>query len=183
MISTILNGNAFSNDTGFEQYVADYAGQLQGQKHEVRVHTLRDMDIKFCIGCWTCWWKTPGLCVHKDDMEKIYRDVVKSDLLILAAPLVVGFPSVLLKKTQDRLIPLLLSYMEIDQGEFHHRKRYDNYPKLGVLVSRENDTDEEDLRIVEDIYKRFAVNFKTEVAFFHTTEKPVEELVNETGGI
>jgi hypothetical protein len=118
-----------------------------------------------------------------DDMERIYYDYVASDFVVLAAPLVTGFPSVELKKTQDRLIPLLISYMEIAKGEVHHRKRYDSYPVLGLVVGREPDTDERDLRIVCDIYQRFSINFKTELKFCTTTDVSPQEAVHEISGI
>ena len=35
---------------------------------EVEVANLREKKIKNCIGCFTCWTKTPGECVHKDDI-------------------------------------------------------------------------------------------------------------------
>ena len=180
---TILTGNKKSADANFEQYISDYSYELINRGHNVWRHNLREMDISFCTGCWTCWWKTPGRCAFKDDMEKIYYDCVASDLAVLAAPLVAGFPSVELKKTQDRLIPLLISYMEIAKGEIHHRKRYDRYPTLGLIVGKEADTDQDDLRIVSDIYQRFAINFKTELKFCTTTEVTPKEAANEVSDI
>ena len=35
---------------------------------EVEIVKLREKTIKNCIGCFTCWTKTPGKCIHKDDM-------------------------------------------------------------------------------------------------------------------
>ena len=35
---------------------------------EVEVVALREKSIKNCIGCLTCWTKTPGTCIHKDNM-------------------------------------------------------------------------------------------------------------------
>lgn len=37
---------------------------------EVEVVDLRKKSIKQCIGCFTCWTKTPGVCIHKDDMTQ-----------------------------------------------------------------------------------------------------------------
>jgi hypothetical protein len=62
------------------------------------------------------------------------------------------------------------------QGEIHHKKRYDSYPKLGILLEKSKDTDEEDIRIITDIYKRFALNFKTELCFSGVTETDIEEV-------
>ncbi|MBN1347904.1 hypothetical protein JXJ21_00705, partial [candidate division KSB1 bacterium] len=80
--------------------------------------------------------------------------------------------------TQDKLIPLLHPYLEIVQHEFHHRKRYDAYPRLGVIVGEENGTDETDLEIIHDIYKRFALNFRTELVFMKVCSQPIEEVTH-----
>ena len=37
---------------------------------EVEVVELRKRKVNNCIGCFTCWTKTPGVCIHKDDMTK-----------------------------------------------------------------------------------------------------------------
>lgn len=36
---------------------------------KVEIINLREKTIKNCIGCFTCWTKTPGKCLHKDDMS------------------------------------------------------------------------------------------------------------------
>ena len=43
---------------------------MQEAGAEVEVVNLREKKIKYCIGCFTCWTKTPGNCIHKDDMTK-----------------------------------------------------------------------------------------------------------------
>ena len=35
---------------------------------EVEVVNLREKTGRNCIGCFTCFTKTPGVCGHKDDM-------------------------------------------------------------------------------------------------------------------
>ncbi len=43
---------------------------MQEAGADVEVVNLREKKIKYCIGCFTCWTKTPGKCIHKDDMTK-----------------------------------------------------------------------------------------------------------------
>ncbi|HEY9073253.1 MAG TPA: flavodoxin family protein [Desulfobaccales bacterium] len=49
---------------------------------------LRDYKIKHCLGCFSCWTKTPGRCVQKDDMaEELFGRYLAADLAVLATPL------------------------------------------------------------------------------------------------
>ena len=137
------------------------------------------MDIKPCIGCWNCWAKTPGVCVHKDDMHQILKHVNHNDLMIFAVPFAMGFMHSLGKTVQERLIPLLLPYSEIVMGEFHHVLRYGVSPEIAYLYKPEPDTDEEDIQINKDIFERFSLNFRTNVIFFHSIKKPAAEIIHE----
>ncbi|MGE5404557.1 MAG: flavodoxin family protein [Candidatus Saccharibacteria bacterium] len=74
------------------------------QGAEVKIIKLKDMDIKDCLGCLSCWWKTPGSCVQKDDMAQIVDDINQSDVEIWATPLYFWGPSALLKRWLDRCI-------------------------------------------------------------------------------
>ncbi len=43
---------------------------------------LRQTSVKNCVGCWTCWWKTPGKCIFHD-LEDFYRNYINADKVIL----------------------------------------------------------------------------------------------------
>ncbi len=171
---TMMNGNGTPQNGGFDEYVAGLAAKLTGEGHTVTVFTLRDMDIKFCTGCFGCWMKTPGQCVAKDASHDVCRAVINGDFLLWAAPLRMGFPDATLKKMMDKSIPLIHPYFVVDHGEAHHRPRYDRYPRIGLLTQKEADTDAEDLRIVGDIFSRTALNMKSRLEFAFTTEQSVD---------
>jgi len=147
--------------------------------HTQRIN-IRELNINFCIGCWDCWVKTPGKCTIKDEMQYIHKAVINSEHVIFLSPLKMGFISTEMKKVQERLIPLLLPNIDIVEGEFHHKKRYDKYPKLSLLMLREIDTTDEDIKINQDIFKRFALNFRSEVLFSTTYGYQYEEIIYET---
>jgi multimeric flavodoxin WrbA len=162
---TILNGDPNFKTSQFSKNIGDVVAKM-GQKNAITTYNLAEMDLHFCTGCWSCWWKTPGLCAIKDDADIIFRSAMNCDLLVFASPLIAGFTSAELKKITDRLIVLLHPYIQLIDGECHHRKRYPKYPDLGVLLAKEPDTDEEDLSIVRDVYDRLAINFHSKVAMF-----------------
>jgi hypothetical protein len=47
----------------------------------------------------------------------------------------------------------------------HHQKRYKKYPDFGLLLKKEEDTDDLDIKIIKDIYDRIAINFHSKVQF------------------
>ncbi len=119
----------------------------------------------------------------RDDSALVCRAVINSDLTIFASPVIMGYTSALLKKAQDRLLPLLRPYLEVHQGEMHHRARYDRRPRLALLVEPEPDTDAEDIAIIiEGVYRRNAINLQSSLAFAKSTMEPVEAIANATGG-
>ena len=140
---------------------------------------ISERTIRFCTGCFNCWWKHPGRCIHSDDMPRIYSEILKSDLVVFASPLSAGLPSWRIKTLQDRLIPLLHPYIELRQGECHHRKRYDRYPDVALLVGKEPDTGDEDLNILEDLYRRFTLNFHAGLKGILDLDRPNEEIYRE----
>lgn len=174
----MLNGNPDGNNAAFDGYLSDLKSRLEERGHSVDLLCLREMDFRFCVGCFGCWVKTPGMCVSRDASHDVDRRVINSDLVLFASPLLMGFPSAVLKKTQDKLIGLVHPFIELVEGECHHIKRYERYPYLGVLVEPEADTDEEDLEIVKDIYQRTSLNFKSTLRLFETTERPASEVAD-----
>lgn len=179
----ILDGDMSSKNEAFKRYIE--ALSLEGSlKCEIEHIRLNELDLNYCTGCWSCWWKTPGKCAIRDDGEIVFKSVINADFVLFASPLSAGFTSSLLKMITDRLIVLLHPYIQMIHKESHHRKRYEHYPKIGLLLEKEHDTDEEDVEIISDIYKRFAINFHSELVFVKLMdEHNMEDIIYETCNI
>ncbi len=88
---------------------------------QVRVFFPHLMNISYCKGCLTCWFKTPCICDIDDDMGLIKEEIEKSDLLILASPVYVDGFSAQTKTVLDRSISLLDPLISIDEeGHCRH---------------------------------------------------------------
>jgi len=48
---------------------------------------LAKKKINPCIGCFSCYAKTPGKCIYDDDMDQLTEKIKASDMLALATPL------------------------------------------------------------------------------------------------
>lgn len=90
---------------------------------------LAKMTVKDCMGCWNCWMKTPGRCVHQD-LNTFYTKYLKADKVIIFSKVAKGFVSGNLKTLFDRMIPLFLPYVELTTGESRHVPRYEKYPDI-----------------------------------------------------
>jgi multimeric flavodoxin WrbA len=158
-------------------YLTQLKTALESAGHRVTQLDLRTLPLRYCVGCWGCWVKTPGECVNRDASLEMDRAVINADFVLWAAPLKMGFPSELLKRAIDKHLPLIHPYMVVNHGEAHHLKRYASYPRIGLLLQKEASTDERDLQIVTDTYCRTALNFKSRLEFALTSEIPTKELI------
>ncbi|MCJ7715833.1 MAG: NAD(P)H-dependent oxidoreductase [Anaerolineales bacterium] len=174
---TVLNGNP--EQSKFDNYLLNLKSILEDQNHQVTLLDLRELSLKYCIGCFDCWSKTPGVCESDKASQIMDRAIINSDFTLWAGPLIMGFPAALLKMAFDKHLPLIHPYMVVDQHEAHHLKRYEQYPRVGMLVEKEADTDQQDLLIVRDVFSRTALNFKSKLDFAETTDLAERELAEK----
>lgn len=173
---TILNGNPPNGSTIFDTYMDSLTKQLEGEQHSVTLHNLKKMDLKYCVGCFGCWVKTPGECITPDDGVILRQLVIASDLLIWASPLIMGYVSNLLKRAMDKSIPLLMPYIDPVNAEVHHAGRYIHYPLTGLIYEPESDSDENDRQLLENLFARTSLNFRSRITFCQDTATPVNEM-------
>ncbi len=127
----------------------------------LKIIALREQSINKCIGCWSCWVKTPGRCVMKDQMADSYNDYVNSDTVILVMDTAQGFINYQAKAFLDRTIPHYHPYIEMVDGECLHVARYERYPDMVFYFDPQGLTDQED-QVTEDYLYRTAYHFRSE---------------------
>jgi len=66
-----LNSSPRSNgQSKTEQMMLQLVKGMTEAGASVEVINLREKRIRNCTGCFTCWTRTPGVCVLKDDMTQ-----------------------------------------------------------------------------------------------------------------
>lgn len=95
---------------------------------------LNSKKIKPCLGCYTCWVKTPGTCIIKDDQEDLLKKCDRADTLVLATPLYVDGMTSQTKTFVDRLIPVAKPEFMLVEGHCRHPSRGDGFKNL-LLIS------------------------------------------------
>lgn len=116
-------------------------------------HTEK-MKIAPCIGCNSCWLRTPGICALKDDYEQILKAFLQYDTTIFISNTSLGFISYKTKNTVDRMLPLVTMYTHIVDGQMRHIPRYQKKFRFGLVYSGAAD-----IPYMEQWLERFALNF------------------------
>ena len=110
------------------------------------IDTMR-VDVKPCLGCYACWFQTPGKCIQHDDMAQILEKLLASDLVIWSTPLYCYSVPSNLKALYDRLIPLGSHTQEVDKtGGTYHPGRQEIKTNIMLICgcgfpNRENNTE------------------------------------------
>lgn len=105
------------------------------QMEEIAVNRL---NIRPCLGCFSCWNKTPGKCCIQDDMQEVISKLLWADVTIFSFPLYYFSVPGGLKNLIDRQLPIVLPFMveRGDQvGNGSHPARYDMSGKKTVVIS------------------------------------------------
>ena len=153
----ILDGgpSVESATTGASETLVELLGE---RGWTATIYTLRDLAIAPCLGCFSCWVKTPGVCIIDDVAREIARTAIGSELLAFVTPITFGGYSSELKKGIDRMIPLILPYFTFVGSEVHHIRRYPKAPNiLGVGILPRPDEEQE--RIFRTLIRRNSINY------------------------
>lgn len=84
---------------------------LEGMKEagsDVEVFYTRKLKIGPCNGDLSCWFKNPGTCSQKDDMQMLLPKLKEADIIVWASPVYYAGVTGPLKNLMDRQLPLYL---------------------------------------------------------------------------
>jgi len=119
---------------------------------ETTKHYITDLNIKGCMGCFNCWTKTPGKCIHDDDVDMIIQQYAESDLLILATPIYNGTVTHYLQKLMERFLPTALPYQVKHGEETRHPRRIQIKPPETVLIATAGFPDHQAFNNAKQLY-------------------------------
>lgn len=99
VLSTSLRTNSNS-----ESLAKSFVDGAKDSGNEVKYISLKNKDIRFCIGCLAC--QKTGHCVIKDDVVDIMNSVLEADVVVWATPVYYYEMSGQMKTLIDRLNPM-----------------------------------------------------------------------------
>lgn len=133
MKALLINGSPKGSRSNTYQLSKAFLAGLNAD--EVRECCVRDLEIKPCLGCFSCWNKTPGTCCLSDDMGGVIEDLLWADVIIWSFPLYYFNVPGPLKNLIDRQLPMVLPFMTADSESGSHPTRYDMSGKRYVVIS------------------------------------------------
>ncbi|MFW6080896.1 MAG: flavodoxin family protein [Desulfosalsimonas sp.] len=126
----ILQASPRKKGTSKTEMITDsFSRGCQKAGAETEIINLREKKINHCQGCFQCWTKTPGRCIHDDDVADIIKTVDAADLVVYASPLYHFGIISLLKKYIERTLPTIEPFLvKRYDGQTTHppRKDYKN---------------------------------------------------------
>lgn len=102
---------------------------------EIRTRIVTRMDIRPCLGCFSCWNKTPGKCCISDDAAAVLEDMLWADTIVWSFPLYYFSVPGPLKNLMDRQLPMTMPFMSREAESGGHPSRYDMSGKRHVVIS------------------------------------------------
>ncbi len=135
----------------------------------VQTIVLNSDEIKPCLGCFSCWVKTPGLCIiTNDDANRVSRAQMRADVVVILSKLTYGGFSADIKAFLDRCIPNISPFFETYHGEMHHKMRYEKFP-YWIAVGYGESTEEE-RQTFRELAERNALNMRPPKQFCLTPQ-------------
>jgi multimeric flavodoxin WrbA len=130
---------------------------------EVKLFYASRLKLKPCAcGGMQCWYKHPGECSIKDDMEQLYPELRAAEILVLATPVYIPIPANM-QNVINRLCPLAVPLLEFRHGRTRARFRDDVNIKKIVAVSSGGWWEKENMdtvvRIVHELAEVASVEF------------------------
>ena len=129
-----LNSSPRSRGQSMTELMLDYlVAGMRDAGAEIEIVNLREKNVKNCVGCFTCWTKTPGECIHKDDMTKeLFPKWLDSDLVVYATPLYHYTVNAEMKVFIERTLPVAEPFVEQRDNRSVHPLRQ-AFPDAVVL--------------------------------------------------
>ncbi len=157
-----FNGSPKGRKSNSQRIAVEFLEGARKAGAVVETVFLAEKEIGNCKGCLSCWIKTPGLCIQKDDMAELLRKLVQADVVVFATPLYADNVTGIMKTFIDRMIPALDPHVKRVKGETLHLKRYDRYPKI-VVISNSGFPEPSHFQIMKLYFRRLARNMHSEV--------------------
>jgi multimeric flavodoxin WrbA len=126
--------SGFPNKKSFTEKILNLL--LEGiNPADLKIFYPHKMNINYCTACMSCWFKTPGKCAVKDDMQFLKQEIEDANVIILASPVYVYGFSAPVKAVLDRCFSMFDPFIISDEEGHCRHKRFKPREQTALLVS------------------------------------------------
>ncbi len=98
---TVLNGSPRVGGNT-ETMAREFCRGAEEAGHQTEILAVGRMDIHGCLGCKYCF-AHDGICVQKDDMQKVLDSIDQADMVVFASPIYWFDVTAQMKTVVDRM--------------------------------------------------------------------------------
>lgn len=154
-----INGSPRANEGMTDIVIRRFLAGVEAAGAATEVVYPAKMKIAPCVGCLKCWFETPGVCRHKDDMPTLMAKLPAADLVVLASPVYVDGITAQMKAMFDRMVAYTPPFFErVGERSYHPKKSGD---EGGILViSTCGFPEREHFQVISLHFKRICENMR-----------------------
>jgi len=154
----VINGSPRMGKGNTGMVLAPFIEGMEEAGGEVELFYPDKLDIHPCAcGQMLCWYGTPGECVYKDDMQRLYAAIRSAEILVLATPVYIPLPGTM-QNVVNRLCPLIVPELVERDGRTRARFREDVAIKRIALLATGGWWEKQNFEIVVRIAEELAEN-------------------------
>ncbi len=113
---------------------------------------VTELDINGCLGCFNCWTKTPGKCIHRDDMDWVIPEFMEADIVVFATPIYNNNIIHYLQRLTERFLPSALPWQVENGDTTRHPARHTRKPQKTVLIASAGFPDHQAFKIAKALF-------------------------------
>ena len=156
-----INGSPQMEKGNTAMVLAPFIQGMMDAGSDVELFYASRLKVKPCTcGEMYCWYRRPGECCVKDDMQLLYPKLREAEILVLATPVYIPLPGQM-QVIINRLCPLVKPLLETRAGRTRARFHEDVQIQKIVLVSTGGWWEKANFGTVVRIVEELAVNAST----------------------
>ena len=157
-----INGSPRADRGATDIVVRRFLSGAESAGASVEVLYPAKMKIAHCVGCLNCWFKTPGVCRHKDDMPSLIGRIGEADLVVFASPVYVDGMTGQMKKMFDRFVSYAEPFLIFEGKRTYHPGRVSRHMSA-VVISVCGFPEREHFQAISLHFKRIFQNMHAEL--------------------
>jgi multimeric flavodoxin WrbA len=101
----VINGSPNKDKGNTAMILNPFLEGMRETGADVRLYYTEDLTVNPCKGDLSCYLRTPGKCIHNDDMTWLLSQINETDILVIASPVYFYGVTGPMKILLDRMFP------------------------------------------------------------------------------